>query len=125
MKTTEQNNRMIAEFMGAVEVRENNFKFPNLVGLPLQIGTITYHTSWDWIMEVVGKIESLDVFPDTENAINVTIGATNYCVIQDSYGEIIEIIGAESSKLLSTYQAVCQFIEWYNEIHSHGKEENF
>ena len=67
------------------------------------------------LMLVVEEIEGVDVFPETENAINVTIGPTMYCVIQDSFGEKLEIIGAKESKLLSVYDAVVEFIKWYNQ----------
>ena len=73
-----------------------------------------YHTSWDWLMPVVEKIENTNLFPTTENAINVTIGATLYCLIQDSYGEKFEIVGQGKTKLLSVYQAVVEFIKNQN-----------
>jgi len=75
---------------------------------------LKYHTSWDWLMLVVDKIENTNLFPTTENAVNVTIGATLYCVIQDSYGEELEIVGQDKTKLLSVYQAVVEFINEYN-----------
>lgn len=48
MKTTEENNRMIAEFMG----HKGYAEFPM---------DAEYHSSWDWLMSVVEKIKDLDV----------------------------------------------------------------
>ena len=44
-------NKLIAEFMGV--------KYPMLKGSDLQ-----YHTSWDWLMPVLKKI-NLQIHPDT------------------------------------------------------------
>lgn len=73
-----------------------------------------YHSSWDWLMPVVDKIESI-IF-DEDNSFNVTIGSTNYCVIQDSHGEVYDAVeDYKETKLLTTYSAVVEFIKWYNE----------
>mgnify|MGYP003538891256 CR=1 FL=1 len=58
MKTTEQNNRMIAEFMGLnliVQTDGVSFK-DNNTGL---FHELKYHTSWDWIMPAVSKCRTL------------------------------------------------------------------
>ena len=46
-----KDNKLIAEFMGV--------KYPMLKGSDLQ-----YHTSWDWLMPVLKKI-NLQIHPDT------------------------------------------------------------
>lgn len=118
MKTIEENNKLIAEFMGAnIEERKqcilpvakfreaptNNKKYS-----AFELCYLEYNTSWDWLMPVVEKIESL--------GHGVTIGMGMYCVIQDDITEDgIEFTGMEDGKLLSTYRAVIEFIEWYNE----------
>ncbi len=72
--------------------------------------TPNYNTSWDWLMTVIDKIENF-IF-DENNSYNVTIGSANYCVIQDSNGNTIEIIKDNgNSKLDTTYQAVVEFIK--------------
>ncbi len=70
---------------------------------------IHYNTSWDWLMPVVEKIESL--------GYGVTIGMGIYCVIQDDWKESgIEIHKlTDNNKLLCTYEAVVEFIKWYHE----------
>lgn len=73
-----------------------------------------FHSSWDWLMSVVDKIESI-IF-DENNSFNVTIGSTIYCVIQDTNGECYDMVyDGEESKLLVVYKAVVEFIKWYNE----------
>jgi len=64
-------------------------------------------------MPVVENIEAI-VFKD-DTSPNVTIGATLYCVIQDNEGKHFEFIGEASTKILSVYNAVVEFIKWYNE----------
>lgn len=107
MKTIVEKNRMIAEFMGLrygrssvkTYVIENNKEV-----LPKDL---KYHTSWDWLMPVVEKIESLGYefqitkeeayFKDTDGDFEIVASAFN--------GSIMD----------NTYNAVVQFIEWFNE----------
>ena len=127
-----ESNELIAEFMGGIKS-----SVPNLINLPQTIGQssilcvkgseglpsstykverineLQYHSSWDLLMPVVEKIENF-IF-DENNSYNVTIGSTNYCVIQDSNRDTIEIIKDNgNSKLDTTYQAVVEFINQYN-----------
>ena len=73
---------------------------------------VRYHFDWEWIMKVVNYIENI-VLPNTDNCFNVTIGAGLYCVIQDAYGELVEISTCETTKILSVFEACVQFAEWY------------
>ena len=111
-------NELIAEFIGLEYAPKdkrwddwfdkNGTRITYGIRIPLQ-----YDTSWDWLMPVVEKIENF-IF-DENNSYNVTIGSTNYCVIQDSNGDTIEIIKDNgNSKLDTTYQAVVEFINQYN-----------
>ena|SRR5690554_6067869 len=115
-------NKLIAEFMGwtqQLDVRERWYgawfdQHRVRKAWPKGHEPLLFHESWDWLMPVVEKIESI-VF-DENNSFNVTIGSSNYCVIQDSNGEVYEFIeDYKESKLLTTYSAVVNFIKWYNE----------
>ena len=122
MDNITENNKLIAEFLvknegGLVKLKENIFSTIDEFEIPddyLTLKDLKYHKDWNWLMRVVEKIESF-VFNEN-NSFNVTIGATNYCVIQDSNGEFYD--GVEDSgetKLLTVYNACIEFIKWYNE----------
>ena len=122
MNNITENNKLIAEFLvknegGLVKLKENIFSTIDEFEIPddyLTLKDLKYHKDWNWLMRVVEKIESF-VFNEN-NSFNVTIGATNYCVIQDSNGEFYD--GVEDSgetKLLTVYNACIEFIKWYNE----------
>ena len=127
MENIIENNKIIAEFMGVFDKILSTGNMHSWSDAPFYYTTedtrekviknisrySKYSKDWNWLMEVVEKIESF-VFDDN-NSFNVTIGATNYCVIQDSNGEIYENIeDSEETKLLTVYKAVIKFIKWYN-----------
>ena len=124
MKNIVENNKFIAEFMGFVADKSFEVKLADgintsyyyrkddVVHLP---EIMKYNCSWDWLMEVVEKIESL---PDEENN-----GAFFFEIYQDSViifsngdyiNELIEVMG-QGSRINSVYQAVIEFIQWYNQ----------
>ena len=72
-----------------------------------------YDTSWDWIMPVVEKIESLVLENDEFFAFNILGGCCVY-IISSRGDEVVES-SKGSSKLLCTYNAVVEFINFYNE----------
>jgi|ERR1039457_170909 hypothetical protein len=133
MKTTEQiriierqiikGNKLIAEFMVIKNVFEYIMKDGISLGLYIaededgsidyshvRINFIKYHSSWDWLIPVVSKIEESNEF-----SVIIFKGC---CDIHDALGkyksfESIEKGGGQP-KILSTYQAVIEFIKWYN-----------
>ena len=128
MKNIVENNKLIAEFMGVFDKILSTGNIHSWSDAPFYYTTedtkekviknickySKYDSDWNWLMKVVDKIESFVLNDD--NSFNVTIGATNYCVIQDSYGEIYENIeDSEETKLLTVYKAIIKFIKWYNE----------
>ena len=117
---TQENNKMIAEFMN----------YPDL-GTEGDFSYLKYHTSWDWLMLVVEKIESIEL-----NDSN----STNYydvCIMPDAVliglqsddlenplilinksegvGSINHHVHLFEKKRDAVYNAVVEFIEWYNE----------
>ena len=121
-----ENNKLIAEFMGGIIS-----SVPNLINLPQTIGQssilcvkgseglpsgtynverindLKYHSSWDWLMPIVEKIESLGYeFIIAESRCNINHN-TDHSVEELFH---IETVG---SKLDTTYQAVIQFIKNY------------
>ena len=110
MKTIE-NNKLIAEFL-SVKIHPcetiENFKF-----LPIEerglyngyfIDELKYHEDWNWLMEVVEKIESLGYRIEIVKHI---------CRIYLSNKETI-IISENTPKIEAVYNAVVEFIKWYN-----------
>jgi len=116
-KTLVENNKLIAEFMG-YEIREKGGKldkyivwfFP-LLNEEKQPNTLFFHTSWDWLMPVVEKIES---FEHIEHTVNIVYHS---CDIEDYSlpGNGIAVNETAKTKKEATYNAVVRFIKWYNE----------
>jgi hypothetical protein len=113
MKTTE-NNKLIAEFMGFEKEypnSENWFKKyieDEDVWETRHVNQLQFHTSWEWLMPVVEKIESLGFeFFIVENRSKVKHN-TDHSIDVLCYLE-------GGSKIDITHQTVVEFIKWYNE----------
>jgi len=103
----EKNNKLIAEFMG-VYSEENGYDYTKIGNLG-----VMYDKSWDCLMPVIEKIESLsdtkgDFYRFTITMYDASIKGTDIEVLGDAYYE-----GSEQ-KIVSTYQAVVEFIKEYN-----------
>ena len=121
-----EGNKKIAEFMGATfkDISRVNYpkgykeweaKFPK--GREFNhYGTIgdliskytKYHSSWDWLMPVVAKIESLE----SKERWMIEIVAGDCYLYTNNSGEYFKHIG--NNKIESVYSVVVQFITWYN-----------
>jgi len=76
------------------------------------IPTLKYHSSWDWLMPVVEKIEKTKNSDGYKYQVDIQ---NNHCLIESSnysssldkriYGEI---------KIKAVWLAVVEFIHWYN-----------
>lgn len=67
---------------------------------------LKYHTSWDWLMPVVEKIEQLEYYVRIEQNL-VTIYKVSKAY--EWFGG-----GTSETKIESTYIAVIEFIKYYN-----------
>jgi len=163
MTITEQ-NKLIAEFMGAKikslpknrfipPIIESEFNEDELVAVypdksPSRnfdeppISKLLYHSSWNWLMPVVEKIESTTVLMNVdvnegledfepeireeEWQFSVTIENCQCMINQDVlpqyYGTDTDFLKTYDcrnegriTKLEATYLAVIEFIQWYNE----------
>ena len=106
---TTENNKIIAEFMGIADEIETGAT--SLIQIEGTTGyykndNLQFHTDWNWLMEVVEKIEKnylVDIFGKAvsihENNVEmiVDLNAINY-----------------TTKIEAVYNAVVTFIEWYN-----------
>lgn len=119
---TIENNKLIAEFMG---LKPNPYNqdplhptdFAEDGDKCIKYSAMEYHTSWDWLMSVVEKIENLDRLAGI-----VTINQ-NCCTIKSNMLGDNTIMSQQAgsnyqeanTKLSNTYKAVVEFIKWYNE----------
>jgi hypothetical protein len=117
----EQMNEVISEFM---ELKRSHGHL-----LPVGKGWcatshLQYHSSWDWLMPVVEKIEMPEVDDRKETVIRAAADVKVFykaCIINyepdgdsgDKNEETIIQTRGET-KLEAVFQAVYQFIQWYN-----------
>lgn len=135
MNTTE-NNKLIAEFRGGKYVDECLMEFEDFYAVKEIVegdfiytncfdsdNELQFHSSWDWLMPVVEKIESLE-------GLDVlgfcSFAKEPYSVDIKAFSTCINVYGTAShkpsisfkrvgTKLENTYLAVVEFIKWYNE----------
>lgn len=124
MKETVENNKIIAEFMGAIQaykpyVNVELYEY-DMFGIIDQIEDgeneqhyflpeqMLFHSDWNWLMEVVEKIESLGY--DSEIIYRLDDGG-HCCYLNDS-----PVFSSQmGSKIEAVYNACLEFIKWYNE----------
>jgi len=112
-----ESNKIIAEFMGVFDKILSTGNIHSWSDAPFYYTTedskekvmdniskyAKYQSDWNWLMEVVEKIESLEVVVEIrENVCYIETSPNNY------YSEL------EDTKLQATYRAVVEFIKWYN-----------
>ena len=130
-KEIAQNNKIIAEFMG-LEITKDKVIVPEMFQVeehpfhllkwiddfrevdnlpPNSLNNLHFHSDWNWLMEVVEKIESLHV------ANSVVIGGKHCFInIHDKYrNELIYFKSQENTKIEAVYNACLEFIKYYNE----------
>lgn len=124
-------NKLIAEFIG---LEKNDFGYwinkDYLFNSQLKLldFELKFHSSWDWLMPVVEKIENTKPFYSVSNNAGfwyndetdtVDRNKLQYlCIISDkSYRIIINSANyfpERDNKLVATWFAVVEFIKWYN-----------
>ena len=120
-------NELIAVFMGFFKFEETPITKTPIYKLldwsgnpihpyygPMRPEQMQFNNSWDWLMPVVERIESLNY----QHAIS--IGAIRvFCHTTESADcvdfEYGTSIGNGKSKIQAVYSAVVHFINWYNE----------
>tara|TARA_R110000765_G_C18738090_1_gene586322 strand:+ start:475 stop:762 length:288 start_codon:yes stop_codon:yes gene_type:complete len=89
----ENSNRLIAEFMGLIESSIPNKYWTEQVKEGFGKGELVelkYHTSWDWLMPVLKKI-NLQLNPDNYNDWRMINKPTEYD-IEDVYEQAVYFI---------------------------------
>jgi hypothetical protein len=110
----EEGNELIASFEGFKTYVMNGYT--NVEYSDDNVRTIQdthYHSSWDWLMPIIEKIED---FRD-ENSCSIYNFTIEQCfveVIENRTSDtVLECDGM--NKLDASYDAVVEFIKWYNE----------
>ena len=111
-----EENKLIAEFMGAVEqefLGKNRFFFyknsriENLAYLPSEL---KFHSSWDWLMPVAEKITNELNYSVELNSL----GTNNWRFAVYSGGSLVCQSRLLETPIEAIYTAVIEFIKWYN-----------
>ena len=117
MDTTE-GNKLIAKFMEVTNEISDLYYLPQFGHYFNSYGNIEfnevfrstelkYHSSWDWLMPVVEKIETIDF---------VVIIKHGECVVVNNSGNTPKFIQQVSTtKIESTWLACVKFIKWDND----------
>ena len=84
-----ENNKLIAEFMG-LEIVNADIILYELNGIAYPINKLQYHTSWDWLMPVLKKI-NLEIHPDSYGAWRMITHCVEYR-IEDVHSQVVEFI---------------------------------
>lgn len=126
-KEIQKGNKLIAEFMGWEKgATEEMYDFPEnfssfLVDEYHEIlpKSMKFHSSWNWLMPVVDKIEDLpytNVYTGKtylgEFHIEITHETPGYK--HNQVNKVVFVKDKNLSKLQSYYKAVIEFIKWYN-----------
>jgi hypothetical protein len=120
-----ENNKLIAEFMGCKLIgteKDNIYYIPQhserrllykgLVNesIDFKPSQMKYHESWEWLIPVVEKIESLNVVCFEKNLQE----EGDYQCLFTKGNDIFICHYADTSKE-ATHRVVVEFIKWYNE----------
>jgi hypothetical protein len=96
-----ENNKLIAEFMNS-KVTIDTY-FINGMYLTTNETDLKYHSDWNWIFEVVEKIEKIGGVQIFINGISCEIIFRGKVISKHS-----------NSKIEAVYNACIEFITWYN-----------
>lgn len=116
---TEETNKLIAEFMGIDVAFDGTFSINPMTRYGCW-EKMKYATDWNWLMEVVEKIESLGVnIWVVKNKVKITIiGELAQKLNNSLYDTEFEGYDFEyytkETKIEAVYNACVTFIEWYN-----------
>ena len=107
--THSEGNKLISEFMGWRFIFDGNVMFLNQNTPAKPINKLEYHSSWDWLMPVVEKIESLD---GGRGIYLVTIEGY-YCSIKlhDETEWLVCEHSSKDSKIDAAWQTIVKFIQ--------------
>lgn len=102
-----ESNKLMAKFLGwEYHNSQDLAKIPKWINNGKKICTnheqLKFHSDWNWLMQVVEKIESLRISVSIYN---------KQCEIGDSFFEKIHINICHQTKIQAVYSACLQFIK--------------
>lgn len=101
-----EGNKLIAELMGLDVLPENSVYFERFKwsdGAYYSMDRLKYHSSWDWLMPVVEKIEAITGLAVLSQGKATNIAWGNYSITTEA-----------STRMESIYNACIHFIQYYN-----------
>lgn len=104
---TSENNKIIAEFLSVENpYHKGHYICPN--GIATEPKDMRFDTDWNWLMEVVEKIESLGASVEINNKL---------CIIEPTpiFNFEFHFSNLESTKFKAIYNACVDFINFYNQ----------
>jgi hypothetical protein len=113
MKTLEEKNRMIAEFIGIVESSIDGQFYTKKSSEGFGVGelvSLKFHISWDWLMPVVEKIELLGYSVEKNFQ---RIDGDWQCLITKGNDILFQEFAVKSIEVM--HYVVVEFINFYNE----------
>ena len=116
MKNTLENSKLIADFIGADLLKDLLSDNNGFININVDIyEQCKFHSDWNWLMEVVEKIHSMQSYGVFINPNGTYIQDEDDKIIcmtfknEEVNGEIIS-----SSNIEATFNCCAEFIKWYN-----------
>ena len=107
---TETNNKLMAEFMGFQSTSLGWFdNEEHLINVEKDntFDDLKFHSDWNWLMEVVGKIENYNEYT---SVLFFPQGCAIVCFIENGFSFSNDC----DTKIEAVYNACIEFIKWYN-----------
>lgn len=117
-----ENNKLIAKFMGYDLSRivnelpvDKNGNYTTENNKFVWIHSLKYDTSWDHLMSVVKRISNIEDGYVNDICFNHTSGYFTISIDTDEESRTFEGFSVTDSWIECCYNAVIEFIKWYNE----------
>ncbi len=125
-------NKLIETFRGIRELMPNGTLFGTKRGMPkehenwyniIPVDDLKYHSSWDWLMPVVEKIQSIYITPAPNyTGYRIEIVVQGYVKISGfPMPPILRNVSISGSLINAVWLAVTDFIQFHN---THIREAN-
>jgi hypothetical protein len=113
----ENNNKLIAEFLGFQQTNIGWYDSEEVLLRTERDNTfdeLKFDTDWNWLMEAVEKIENLQ-YKNNNDVFKIVIDYGS-CIIYNMINDLDIVVSVNGrAKLEATYNAVVEFVKWYNE----------